>query len=62
MRGYRAGNRRFRGMEATLSRRQFVRLGGAGLAGAALLGVAGCGGEESASATCMVLQKVGLRP
>jgi lysophospholipase L1-like esterase len=33
-----------------LSRRQFVRLGGAGLAGTALLGVAGCGGEDSASA------------
>ncbi len=35
-----------RGMGATLSRRDFVRLGGAGLAGAALLGVAGCGGEQ----------------
>jgi multiple sugar transport system substrate-binding protein len=30
-----------------LSRRGFLRLGGAGLAGAALLGVAGCAGEES---------------
>ena len=40
----------FRGMRASLSRRQFVRLGGAGLAGAALLGVAGCGGEQSATA------------
>ena len=29
-----------------MSRREFVRLGGAGLAGAALLGVAGCGGEQ----------------
>jgi raffinose/stachyose/melibiose transport system substrate-binding protein len=28
----------------TVSRRQFLRLGGAGLAGAALLGTAGCGG------------------
>ena len=28
----------------TISRRQFLRVGGAGLAGAALLGVAGCGG------------------
>ncbi len=27
-----------------VSRRQFLRLGGAGLAGAALLGTAGCGG------------------
>ena len=27
-----------------LSRKDFLRLGGAGLAGAALLGVAGCGG------------------
>jgi hypothetical protein len=40
----------FRGMGASLSRRQFVRLGGAGLAGAALLGVAGRGGEQSATA------------
>jgi hypothetical protein len=30
-----------------LNRREFVRLGGAGLAGAALLGVAGCGGDQS---------------
>ena len=30
-----------------MNRREFVRLGGAGLAGAALLGVAGCGGEQS---------------
>jgi len=30
-----------------LSRREFVRLGGIGLAGAALLGVAGCGGEQN---------------
>jgi multiple sugar transport system substrate-binding protein len=29
-----------------LSRRRFLELGGAGLAGAALLGVAGCGGEK----------------
>jgi hypothetical protein len=40
-------SRTFPGMGATLSRREFVRLGGAGLAGAALLGVAGCGGEQS---------------
>jgi multiple sugar transport system substrate-binding protein len=31
-----------------ISRRQFLRLGGAGLAGAALLGAAGCGGGEEA--------------
>jgi hypothetical protein len=43
-------SRTFRGMGAVLSRREFVRLGGAGLAGAALLGVAGCGGEESTAA------------
>ncbi|MCA3749136.1 MAG: ABC transporter substrate-binding protein, partial [Rubrobacter sp.] len=30
-----------------LSRREFLQLGGAGLAGAALLGVAGCGGGET---------------
>ncbi len=30
-----------------MSRREFVRLGGAGLAGAALLGVAGCGDDQS---------------
>jgi multiple sugar transport system substrate-binding protein len=29
---------------ANLSRKDFLRLGGAGLAGAALLGAAGCGG------------------
>ena len=43
-------SRTSRGMGAALSRREFVRLGGAGLAGAALLGVAGCGGEESTAA------------
>jgi multiple sugar transport system substrate-binding protein len=32
-----------------LSRRDFLKLGGAGLAGAALLGVAGCGGGGSSS-------------
>jgi raffinose/stachyose/melibiose transport system substrate-binding protein len=31
-----------------VSRRDFLRLGGVGLAGAALLGVAGCGGNEGA--------------
>jgi multiple sugar transport system substrate-binding protein len=30
-----------------LTRGEFISLGGAGLAGAALLGIAGCGGEES---------------
>ena len=50
MRGDWAMSRTFRGMGATLSRREFVRLGGAGLAGAALLGVTGCGGEESKAA------------
>jgi hypothetical protein len=43
-------SRIFRGMGSSLSRREFVRLGGAGLAGAALLGAAGCGGEESTAA------------
>ena len=33
-----------------LSRRDFLRISGTGLAGAALLGVAGCGGEESGGA------------
>src|ERR671921_2998431 len=45
-----AMSRIFRGIGAALSRREFVRLGGAGLAGAALLGVAGCGSEESTAA------------
>jgi peptide/nickel transport system substrate-binding protein len=36
----------FRSYGPTLSRRDFVRIGGASLAGAALLGVAGCGGSE----------------
>ncbi len=47
MRGERAMSRTLRGIGASLSRREFVRLGGAGLAGAALLGVAGCGGDQS---------------
>jgi multiple sugar transport system substrate-binding protein len=33
----------------TISRRQFLRLGGAGLAGAALLGAVGCGGGDEGS-------------
>ena len=36
-----------RGGSGDLSRRDFMRLGGASLAGAALFGVAGCGGEET---------------
>jgi multiple sugar transport system substrate-binding protein len=31
-----------------ISRRRFLKLGGAGLAGVAMLGAAGCGGEEGA--------------
>jgi hypothetical protein len=50
MRGEKVISATFRGMGATLSRREFVRLGSAGLAGAALLGVAGCGGEQSMAA------------
>jgi multiple sugar transport system substrate-binding protein len=42
----RAGIGRHRGAE--LSRKEFLRLGGAGLAGAALLGTAGCGGGGQA--------------
>jgi hypothetical protein len=42
----RAGIERRRGAE--LSRKEFLRLGGAGLAGAALLGTAGCGGGGQA--------------
>src|SRR3712207_3492707 len=37
-------------MGATLSRREFVRLGSVGLAGGGLLGAAGCGGEQSTAA------------
>ncbi|MDP9456560.1 MAG: hypothetical protein M3Q60_12470, partial [Actinomycetota bacterium] len=37
-----------RRMTRPVSRKEFLRLGGAGLAGAALLGVAGCGGNEGA--------------
>ena len=37
-----------------LSRKQFLKLGGAGLAGAALLGSAGCGGSESGSGDLIV--------
>jgi multiple sugar transport system substrate-binding protein len=39
-----------------ISRRRFLKLGGAGLAGAALLGAAGCGGgEEASGATTITL-------
>ncbi len=38
-----------------LSRRQFLRLGGAGLAGVVLLGGAGCGGEQAGGATSITL-------
>ena len=31
-----------------MSRREFLKIGGAGLAGAALLGIPGCGGSDSA--------------
>src|ERR671914_1756049 len=34
-----------------LSRRDFLKVGGAGLAGAAFLGAAGCGGGEQGGAT-----------
>src|SRR5918998_327527 len=40
---------RIGGRGAGLSRRDFLKLGGAGLAGAALLGTAGCGGGGSTS-------------
>ena len=40
----RGGGKRSSGWKRRLSRRDFLRLGGAGLAGAALLGTAGCGG------------------
>ena len=36
---------------ADLSRKDFLRLGGAGLAGAALFGVAGCGGGGQGAET-----------
>src|SRR5918995_4666995 len=36
-------------MGANLSRKDFLKLGGAGLAGAALLGTAGCGGGSGGS-------------
>jgi hypothetical protein len=55
-------SRTSRGRGATLSRRGFVRLGGAGLAGAALLGVAGCGGDQSTAPVRMILREVGSRP
>jgi peptide/nickel transport system substrate-binding protein len=47
MQGEERGHMELRGDPETLSRREFVRLGGASLAGAVLLGVAGCGGEET---------------
>jgi peptide/nickel transport system substrate-binding protein len=47
MQGDEAAGVELRGSSVTLSRRDFVRLGGASLAGAVLLGVGGCGGEET---------------
>ncbi len=38
------------GIARKLSRRKFLKVGGAGLAGAALLGVSGCGGEQGGGA------------
>jgi multiple sugar transport system substrate-binding protein len=38
-----------------ISRRQFLRLGGAGMAGAALLGAAGCGGGEGSGSNTLTL-------
>jgi multiple sugar transport system substrate-binding protein len=49
----RTGIGRRRGSE--LSRRDFLRLGGAGLAGAALLGAAGCGGGGQGGANEIIL-------
>ena len=49
----RTGIGRRRGVE--LSRRDFLRLGGAGLAGAALLGTAGCGGGGQAGANEVII-------
>jgi trehalose/maltose transport system substrate-binding protein len=40
---------------ADLSRKDFLRLGGAGLAGAALFGVAGCGGGTQSSGNELIL-------
>jgi multiple sugar transport system substrate-binding protein len=48
-----SGARRASGRRA-ISRHQFLRLGGAGVAGAALLGAAGCGGSEQASGTTTI--------
>jgi multiple sugar transport system substrate-binding protein len=48
-----SGARRASGRRA-ISRHQFLRLGGAGVAGAALLGAAGCGGSEQASGTTII--------
>ena len=41
-------------MGTGLSRKEFLKLGGAGLAGAALLGTAGCGGSGSGSGDLVV--------
>ena len=48
----RAGIGRRRGAE--ISRKEFLRLGGAGLAGAALLGAAGCGGSSQGGANELI--------
>ncbi len=42
-------------MGAELSRRDFLKLGGAGLAGAALLGTAGCGGGSQGGSNDVLL-------
>jgi multiple sugar transport system substrate-binding protein len=45
-----------KGKKRGMSRRDFLRFGGAGIAGAALLGVAGCGGGGGSSATSGTLR------
>lgn len=45
----RGAARRSSSFRRSLSRRDFLKLGGAGLAGAALLGTAGCDGGEQQS-------------
>jgi multiple sugar transport system substrate-binding protein len=50
---------RIGGRGANLSRRDFLKLGGAGLAGAALLGTAGCGGGGGGSASGDIILSFG---
>jgi multiple sugar transport system substrate-binding protein len=60
----RAGDKRLAAARKSLSRRDFLRIGGAGLAGATLLGTAGCdgGGGQQGGGPARIIFAVGPDP